>query len=359
MGKLGEINVSLLLKELEEVKAERDDLAQRLAALTEKEKIKYSNDQVISCELELIKADGDENGPKAYFAYMRNGKRVRLRRTTTIVDTLGKRNLIHWASQMCGTYVRGNWSPEQAFGDFISRNWHPGQRYSEQQIRYILQLSGEQSHSYISMLTGMAEDYHEDYKNLTGDMGTEAHQWIERFLTTGEWPDTTTLRPEVVNSLRLFADFWSAHNYEVIAVEYRCYDVELEYGGTVDVIVRDRDTGEIVLLDWKTGSGVWGSYKIQVSAYYGALHKTSEYKPTKVFIVRIGREDAETQIQEVTLQELRLCYDIFCGVAKIARPYQRIDGQCYRATKKWKSERNPALITKTLSEREASKDVPA
>ena len=278
-----------------------------------------SNKHVIKCELEKISLNSDK---MAYFAYLENGKRIRLKRTTSILNILGKDVLIKWAADMAGSYMK---------------KWlEPDRKYSQAQINY---------------MADQAAQAHWNYKNETGELGTEAHYWIERFLRSGEWPDNEMLHPAVVNSLHLFSQFWSENDFEVLEIEYRCFDLELGYGGTCDLIVRCRRTNRILLIDWKTGSGIWATYLFQVAAYFGALYKTSPYKPDGAIIVRIGREDAQVQLHEIPDEELAQGYIVFRHIAKIQPMVSKLDGRYYRMTKKWKSAR--ALTTQTLAEREA------
>lgn len=271
----------------------------------------YRNADVIDCDLLEISKDGK----KAYHVTMKTGEVLRLRRVSSVLDTLGKSNsLVRWAARMSCTYI------EQAWDITRKRRYTPGEK---------------------EFILSNAAEYHERYKEEMGELGTQAHEWIHRFLTKGEWPGPDDLLDDrVANCLELFAAEWARLGWEVLESERYVYDVELEVGGTLDILCFDPKTNTYIVLDIKTGNGVWSSHLYQVSAYVNCLVKMGQngYPATRAFVLRIGREDAHPHLMEIPTEELADGYEVFKVLCQIQRVVSRLDGRYADRNKKWREE---------------------
>lgn len=59
---------------------------------------------------------------------------------------------------------------------------------------------------------------------------------------------------------------WIKERYDVIACEFQfCHP--FGYGGTIDLVLRDKATGETVIADLKTGKNVYSDVVVQLGAY--------------------------------------------------------------------------------------------
>lgn len=137
------------------------------------------------------------------------------------------------------------------------------------------------------------------------DLGTEVHAWIEKAVeqvwygyadVPDEWLEA--LPPSVTGRVQSALDFLDRHGLEVIHPEFPMANIDIGYAGTIDAVC-DRITSngrEIVLLDWKTGKGVYPEYLLQLHAYAMATHyqdgkgKWREYeedKPAAVGVVHL------------------------------------------------------------------------
>lgn len=70
------------------------------------------------------------------------------------------------------------------------------------------------------------------------------------------------LRPRLAQYL----DWLDVSGAEVLATEFQVWNPTVGYAGTGDLLVRLRN-GKIVLVDLKTGKGVWSEHALQVMAY--------------------------------------------------------------------------------------------
>lgn len=301
----------------------------RLTPSKMREKLKrdrvWTNEDVVRCELEYLDPECKKS---AYFATMHDGTRKRLVRCTTVTGMLKGDALINWAARMAAQYIQSNWTR--------------GRGYTQDRI---------------DAICDNAASAHDRFKNFTGDLGTEAHAYIEKWLNTGiwpneflrylesgEWPSWANLDPRVGNSLMLFLNQWDKLGMEMVATEYRVYDVSLMTGGTADCIAIDRD-GNYVLIDHKTGNGVYESQIVQVAFYYNALRRmgSAGFPISRVIILRIGRQDAVAQVVELTESELAEAFECFELLAALRPTWNRLAGRCYRRNVAWREENNAEL----------------
>ena len=97
------------------------------------------------------------------------------------------------------------------------------------------------------------------------DLGTEMHECIEFFFEPAH-PEITrdTLNRRVrINNDMAIAQFLRWHDewliprgYEPFRMELRIFDKEMKLCGSVDALFRHRDTGEIIMVDWKRSRDV-------------------------------------------------------------------------------------------------------
>jgi hypothetical protein len=227
-----------------------------------------------------------------YVAEMQDGKTVPLKRVSTYLNLLAKEALIQWSANMAADHVRGVWIA--------------GQAYTEAEINQHCQA---------------ARYAYKEKRDEAAGYGTQAHDIIERFLKEGYWPEGrgwNQLPFEVANSLVLFANWWKEAGLTIVDperdVERYVYDLKYGYGGTADLLARDKQ-GRYWLIDWKTGKGIYGSMVLQVAAYYGALWKLG-VPMYAAAIVQIGKYDAAPQFYRVPHEKLQKGYAAFCALCR-------------------------------------------
>lgn len=243
----------------------------------------YTNEDVVEVYLR------DYGRYTGYSAKMRDGKEVRLRRVTSILNLLDKPALVQWSANECAAYV--------------AELWKAGQVYTESEIAGILE---------------DARYAHRRKKEDAAGYGTMAHEIIERFFKEGYWPEDHEWEQipfEVANSLGLFSEWWTQAGLSFMESERYVWDLQFHYGGTADLLARGPD-GAVWLIDWKTGKGIYGSMILQLAAYFNALHKLG-IKPARAAIVQIGKEDAAPQIYEPSLDELRDAWRAFGSLSQM------------------------------------------
>lgn len=126
------------------------------------------------------------------------------------------------------------------------------------------------------------------------DLGTLGHKWVEDYLNAQANNKPVPLfpvNPELRNIAETFLQFMRENNVEVISAEQKVYSKELDIAGTFDCLARFN--GELAILDWKTGSGIYPEYFLQMGGYdlcyteehFPELHKSpnsSDFNPYAV-----------------------------------------------------------------------------
>jgi hypothetical protein len=111
-----------------------------------------------------------------------------------------------------------------------------------------------------------------NYRDNAAQLGTDVHALAD-MLIRGE-----TLPPMIVEHRRRIehvARWWEASGWTARASEAMLINPEMQYGGTLDLLAYDAD-GKTVLLDYKTGRGVYKEAILQLTGYTEATYIESE-----------------------------------------------------------------------------------
>ena len=90
--------------------------------------------------------------------------------------------------------------------------------------------------------------------------------------------------------------FCSDYLVGVYAVETTVYSDRIGYAGTVDLWAQARNGGGVVVVDWKTGKGIYPDHALQLAAYAGAdriIHSGKVWsmpEATAGAVVRLGED---------------------------------------------------------------------
>lgn len=167
---------------------------------------------------------------------------------TTIIDILDKPALVGWAAKMTSEY---------AFKAF-TQNF-------------------PKDISDIHLVLDEAKKGFRKVSEEAKDIGTETHNLIElriRSILAGKETDPTTgkkLRNEVQNAYLAFLEWEEDNGVEWHETEKNVFDVAgLRSAGTADAVAtfhKGDFKGQTPLIDFKSSSGFWDGYDMQVSAY--------------------------------------------------------------------------------------------
>lgn len=126
-------------------------------------------------------------------------------------------------------------------------------------------------------------------RDETTKVGSLAHHLIECFLVgtaaheTQEWHESDSVtQAKATCGLKGFCDWWKAYGepeYELVDVERTMRSENMGYAGTCDMVLLDRETGQLVIADVKTGK-VHPEALIQIAAYAMLLSEEKNHAIT-------------------------------------------------------------------------------
>lgn len=135
-----------------------------------------------------------------------------------------------------------------------------------------------------------------DYKKFRddkADIGSLAHYLIMCHLKK-ETPDTSDYTANQIsqaeNALLSFWEWEKSHPMEPVVIEEPMTSEQYRYGGTADLVCKMN--GELCLVDFKTGKGIYPEMLYQLAAYRQIL-KENGHEITNSRILRIGRTEDE------------------------------------------------------------------
>jgi len=171
-------------------------------------------------------------------------------RVSTFLGNLDKRFLIAWASKMCANKV----------GEFLDS------KIVLPEMKCIFD-----AHLKDEMLE-LAKKEHIRVMNEAGEYGTLVHNAIETWLKGGDLNNIAKTKEEkelIKEPLESFKKWWIDGEYELVASELAVVSKEYKFGGRIDIVARKKH--ELIVVDIKTGSGVYKSAKAQCGGYSIAL----------------------------------------------------------------------------------------
>lgn len=125
-------------------------------------------------------------------------------------------------------------------------------------------------------------------KQEAADLGTMAHQVIDRIVNGEEIKDEDI--PEAVRApVSNFMTWLKESRIEMVMGDTRVASVAEKFGGSLDAL--GWKDGRYVLLDWKTSSGIYTEYGLQVAAYATAFEETFGVPIGEAYIVRFDKKE--------------------------------------------------------------------
>ena len=133
---------------------------------------------------------------------------------------------------------------------------------------------------------------HEKKKTEAADIGTEVHDWIERFIK-GENPDMPERR-EAQIGVNAFIDWTKANKVKFMSSERIVYSKRYDYIGKMDI--EAKVNGKLSLIDIKTSNDIRNDYYMQTAAYVRADEEESDREYRGRWILRVSKETEKEYI---------------------------------------------------------------
>lgn len=149
--------------------------------------------------------------------------------------------------------------------------------------------------SWIDNVLVDAKKRPDQIKDEAADLGTRAHAFIDLIIHGREPEDVP---PEILAPVSAFKDWWKGSGIELVMGDTKVASRIHGFGGSLDALGR-RD-GRFIILDWKTSSGVYAEYALQVAAYAQAFTETYGLPCRDAVIVRFGKKPpVEFEVKEL------------------------------------------------------------
>lgn len=233
--------------------------------------------------------------------YTRKGKKVE--GVTTIETVLDKPALKFWG------YSQGYWNYTTMAEQIVKLGRDPQITPARKIKEILLALNTFQPRRLF------------DTRDSAASIGTLAHNMVDAYLSDREF-DVSDYPVEVVEGandrLGSFLEWESRNNFKVLETEISMVSEKYEYGGTVDLV--GEVLGEVNIVDLKTGSGIYFSNWIQVTAYkYLWNENNPKRKATGCQILLLGDEEFDYQHK----QNLEDYWEIFKSCLRIREIMKR------------------------------------
>lgn len=138
------------------------------------------------------------------------------------------------------------------------------------------------------MIDGAIDNYNQ-VKTQAASIGTEAHEWIHKFIA-GDKPEM----PEhegAAKAVAGFLDWVKEHKVKFVASEKLVYSKKYNYAGTLDGIAKI--DGKLYIIDYKVSKGLYAGVAMQTAAYQLAESEESGTKYEGRWAIRLSKETEE------------------------------------------------------------------
>ena len=192
--------------------------------------------------------------------------------TSIVSDVISKPALVNWGKNI--GIKAGQKTLEDIKGVFIDED--------------IIEKFPLNARSHLNTLSLEAADY-----------GTEAHSLIEKIIE-GYDPDIPQEFRSVIDSFNIWK---STTSLDLTMAETQVYSLTLGVAGTMDALALRGE--EAVILDWKTGKGIYDDYSLQTGGYINCLEEMTGRKINEAWIIRLGKEFPDFEARQVNVEEAR------------------------------------------------------
>lgn len=162
------------------------------------------------------------------------------------------------------------WAVNQAILH-LNKTIKPGVAYDELQLRDIFD---------------EAKKAHRQKSTYAADVGTLAHEAIERFIKEGD--RTPPFNEEAKKAFISFVKWADDNKVEFLESERKIYSKQYEYAGTMDFVCKIE--GELLVGDTKTSSAIYEEYWFQTAGYQQAYVEEMGADVKGRVIVRVGKD---------------------------------------------------------------------
>jgi hypothetical protein len=143
------------------------------------------------------------------------------------------------------------------------------------------------------------------------ETGTEVHRILDEWLTAKKNGEEPFLQadPSHITQAKKIIDWLDMHECEIQDVEVNVYHPELLYAGQVDCIARRGNS--LLLLDWKSGRGIYNSYAGQIGGYIMCYEAMTGERINEGWILR---SDVDGNFEAKQVEDLQIAKAFFVNM---------------------------------------------
>ena len=190
--------------------------------------------------------------------------------------------------------------------------------------------------SYLATLTARLGSVKAHQKALAkaGDIGSEAHKLIEWTMRTAlgaQAGDKPQVSDAALWAFMAFEDWAKSVSLKPVLIEQTVYSKQHRYAGTMDLL--GRVDGALMLIDFKTGKGIYPESHLQNVAYQAALLEMGYVRPVGGLIVRLPKVETDPAFETQLVPPIETLMPVFHAVQTLwAWTYAH--DEAYRARRK-------------------------
>jgi len=125
-------------------------------------------------------------------------------------------------------------------------------------------------------------------KKGAAERGQQVHWFAERYKTGNELK-LEDVDPERRGYCEAYMSWYNDYNPEIVAKELKTYSDEHEYAGRLDIVAK-LGPNSVCIVDIKTGKAVYDTYALQLEAYKVALKEMGAFDIDKTYVLLLKKE---------------------------------------------------------------------
>lgn len=203
----------------------------------------------------------------------------------------------------------------------------------------------EIDHNTFIDLVNKSKKAHKEKIDEAGNVGTQAHNWIEEYIKGLISKNADQLNnllasfpadERAKNACDAALDWMTAHNVRWIYTERKIYSRKHKYAGTMDgLCIVDSCTNPLCcphpfkdrlsIADWKTSNYLHPEYIMQTASYEAAYEEETEANVEDRWIIRLGKDDAKFETWHIEAENFQEDFNTFLSALDLRRKFDALE----------------------------------
>jgi len=229
---------------------------------------------------------------------------------TTVLDMIFKAPIVEFKMERALDYVQAELK-KTPWDKMHDRIWLPWMRYPNSKKAQRIKRGPVTTWERVLAHYRKKAKLHPDLvRDEAGSIGTEIHEAISAELQGELWSSET---PEVHTAMRSYRMWREDSTIVPLWTEQTIWSLEYGYAGSADLV--GMDGSKLVVLDWKTGKGVYNEAGLQVAAYAHAIEELTGQKVAEGRVIHLDKTSAGWS--EHIVKDLNRSFHGFLGALNI------------------------------------------